>query len=266
MVSGAIIIVSSIGCVSQSTFYVGEHTDFSECGGSDLNSITPQLVDYLRDHGWTGVWFTEQNSWPQDHQEETVATAGIDFLYGDDRNLTAFAGHGYTDPRFGLSYGTAHAGECTVDIDAEVRLGERTSFGGNGQASFFLVMTSCTMHLPKMVEVWVNSSATVGTAQVFGFHDSPAINDDEPRHFVRNVRKSKSKTNKREWLNKMDNCGPWYWFCSNSPMVLSLGESQTHADDIHDEANIWYKHRNPNIDGPAWYFYTYIDNGKGPCF
>lgn len=248
---------------SHFTFYVGEHTDFSGCGGSDLNAITPQFVDYLRDNGWTGVWFMEGNAWPQDHQEDSIGSGGIDRSWGDARNLTVYAGHGFTDPRFGLSYGTPHSGKCTLDIDAEVRLGERVSWGGNGQASLFFTMTSCTVHLPKVPQVWF--PAAIGVAQVFGFHDSPAINDDEPRLFLQHVH-STSRNNRTEWLNQMDNCGPWYWFCSNSPIVLSFGESQTHAQDIHNTANLWYRHTDPWIDGPTYYYYSYIDNGAGPCF
>lgn len=259
------LIGQMLGCASSRTFYVGEHTDFDECGGGDLNSITPQFVDYLRDQGWKGHWFMEGNAWPQDHQEETIVTGGIDFDYGDAKNLSAYAGHGFTDPRMGLSYGTAHDSVCRVDIDRDVRLGETTNLGSNGEASFFFVMTSCTMHLPRMVEVWVNSGTTRGVAQVFGFHDSPAINNNEPRQFLQKVNKKSSRNNRTEWLNKMDNCGPWYWFCSNSPMVLTLGESQDHADDIHHTANLFHRHLNPTIDGPAWYFYSYRDNGNGPC-
>lgn len=254
------------GCTSHRTFYVGEHTDFSQCGGSDLNTITADFVDFLRNHeSWKGVWFMEGNAWPQDHMDEALSSEGIDFDWGDQRNLTAYAGHGFTDPRAGLAYGTSHDGRCTVDIDRHVVLGENDTFGGNGEASFYFVMTSCTMNVPHLEDVWLSRAAVHGLAQAFGFHDSPAINDDEPGDFLENVHDSSSRSNRTEWLNKMDNCGPWYWFCSNSPMILTVGESKSHAEDIHFEANLFYKYQNPTVDPAAWYWYSYIDNGDGPC-
>ena len=247
------------------TFYLGEHTDFLQCGGSDLNTITPQLADFLRNRGWSGVHFMEASAWPQDLKEDSIGSGGVDTFWGDARNLSAYAGHGFTDSRFGLSYGIPHNGKCTLDIDAEMRLGERWSFGGNGRASYFMALTSCTLFQPHVAEVWVNSLATVGTAQVLGFHNSPQINDDEPRLFVENARSSTSKNNRTEWLNQMDNCGPWYWFCDNSPLVLSLGETTAEVQDIHFNANLWFRHFDPVIDVPAWFMWTLRDNGAGPC-
>ncbi|HEX6198668.1 MAG TPA: hypothetical protein VF150_00245, partial [Thermoanaerobaculia bacterium] len=80
------------------------------------------------------------------------------------------------------------------------------------------------------------------------------------------VRESSSRNNRTEWLDQMDNCGPWHWFCSNSPLVLSLGESEAQAQDIHFTANLWYRYNDTFIDIPGWYMWTYRDNGGDPCF
>lgn len=266
--AGAVLCAALAHAQVDYTFYIGEHTNFSTCGGSNLNAITPQLANYLRNYGWGGTHFMEGASFPQDYMEETINSEGIDLYWGDANNLSVYAGHGYTDPRFGLSFGTPFNGRCSVDIDAEMRLGERDPYlyGGNGRASYFMALTSCTVYAPKAAEVWVNSLATIGITQVLGFHDSPSINDDEPRLFVSNVRASSGRNNRSEWLDQMDNCGPWYWGCSNSPMVLSLGESDTQVQDIHYTANLWYRYNDTPIYFPYWYMWTYRDNGAGPCY
>lgn len=251
------------------TYYIGEHTNFSGCGGSNLNNITSQLASYLNSYGWSGTHFLEGNSWPQDYVEDNYA-GGIDAWWGDSKNLSVYAGHGYTDPLYGYAFGTPHSGKCSVDIDAEMVMGENVGMGGNGNTSYIMALTSCTGHQPKASRVWLYGSdpvpAAYGVAQVLAFHDSPYIHDDEPKLFASDTRASTTRTNKNEWLNRMDNCGPWYYFCSNSPIVMSFGDTPTEASNIHNYANIWYSYTDPYIETPNHWYWTYRDNGSGPCY
>jgi hypothetical protein len=159
-----------------------------------------------------------------------------------------------------------HNGKCNLDVDAEVRLGERVSFGGNGRASYFMGISCCTMYVPKLREVWVNSGATVGLAQAMGFHGETAMNSDEPRMIVAALHDNPSTSNRTQWLDIGSHCGPWYWFCANSPVVLSLGKSLSQAYSIHYYSNIWYRYTDPYIEKPMAYYYSYVDNGHGACF
>ncbi len=264
VVLGAAIAAGTAARADDRTFYIDEPLNNSACGGANLGAITTQLADFLRGHGWTGTRYTGSSAWPQDFVEDSFG--GLDNLYADSKNLAVFAGHGYTNAYYGWSFGSPHNGKCSVDIDGEVRLGERVSYGGNGRTSYVMSLTCCTGYVPKLATVWFNSRATVGVAQMLGLHGISKFNYDEPRMVVESLLGSSSRTNRGEWLDTMSHCGPWYWFCSNSPVVLSTGMTSAQALSIHNTANLWYSHNDPGIERPNYGYYTYVDNGHGECY
>ena len=209
----------------QKTYYIDESTDFSGngCENDDLNDVTSSLRDSLNANGWTGQRWTNVSAWPQDYYESTMAgLSGVDNLYGDNFLFTVYAGHGN---RASMQFGFKRNGRCTVSLEREARLGLQ----GGGKAVYAMYVTSCTLNLDSLSRNFNHE-----IRQQFGYHNSPAVKDDQPRDFFD---ATNGKTNARAWIDEMEDRAGWFTG-DNSPIALTHGLDSGHCAWVRDTAKL----------------------------
>lgn len=237
--------------------------DGAGCFPGNLNDVTTVLKAELNNDGRTGNRYTDSAAWPQDFTEScnSVNGGGFDNLYSDANGLSIFAGHGNSNPTNGpaLLFGTPHSSRCSANLYSEVRLGQMSG----AQAAYAMYAASCVMRLDKVpthiLKQWLR--------QQLGFHNSPAIADEQLALFYLST---ENNSNVTAWLDELED-KPGLFTGSNSPIVVSKGTSDSEALGTHNGFRFrygnyfWY----PLVGGPAcamnqgayWWYYTYINNG-----
>jgi hypothetical protein len=239
--------------LAQKTYYIDESTDFTGngCENTDLNTVTSSLRTALNENGWTGSRYVNANAWPQDFYESTISgLSGVDNLYGDNRLLTVYAGHGN---RALLQFGFQRSGRCLVNLETQARLGR---LGGN-KAAYAMYVTSCTLNLDSLGRNFNHE-----VRQQFGYHNSPSVKDNQPRDFFN---ATSSKTNARAWIDEMEDRPGWFTG-DNSPIALTHGVSASHCTFVKDNAKL----RGGSLLSTApepWTHFCWImyDHGAGGC-
>jgi len=210
------------------TFFIAESVKFDgggACQNDDFNTITRRLRRRLRNAGWTGLRFVDDNAWPEDFQESTELANGADADYGDAYRLTVYAGHGGPGS---LQWGRpSDNGLCGVTIPVQTRLGRLA--GDTAAAAMFL--TSCTLLTSSNV-LWLNFDENA-SRQLFGYHNSPYIGSGEPRRVFKRTQDGQST--KDAWLDEMEQNAD---LGKNSPVVLTLGVSGMEAMAVHGSTNL----------------------------
>ena len=121
-----------------------------------------------------GYRYTESNSYPQDFLEASYNTGWQDDIWADYKRVSIFAGHGTTNGQH-ITWGYPHDNRCSGHLGGEVRLG---TLDGDS-STLFILFTSCNGTLGVNNYNFGNSRAR----QYLSFHNSPYIDDDEPRDF-----------------------------------------------------------------------------------
>lgn len=206
-------------------FYIDETTDFSGngCENEDVNEVTSSLQTSLVNNGWTGQRFTNANAWPQDFIERTfVGMSGLDSTFGDTRTLAVYAGHGN---RALIQFGFMRKNRCVVTLDTDARLG---TLAGD-HAAYAMYVTSCTVNTDSLARHFNNQ-----VRQVFGYHNSPTVKDDQPRDFFE---ATDNLDNVHAWLTEMEDKVGW-WTGDNSPIAMTFGVTPFHCGAIRDFARL----------------------------
>jgi hypothetical protein len=227
-------------------YWIDESTDFTgnSCENDDLNDVTSSLRSRLDADGWTGTRWTNANAWPEDFIERDLG--GIDDVAGDSATLSIYAGHGN---RASIQFGFRRGGRCTVSFPALMRLGTQ----GGDKAAYAMWVTSCTVNLDSLSRHFDQA-----IRQTFGYHNSPAVKDDQPRDFYE---ETDDLRNSRAWIEEMEDRAGWFTG-DNSPIALTFGLSQSHCFWVQDTAKL--RARVLLSDAPApdtWYCYTMFDHG-----
>jgi Family of unknown function (DUF6345) len=236
------------------TYFIAESVTFDgggKCENDDLNTITRRLRKELDDAGWTGLRYVDDNAWPEDFQEATLPTNGLDDLHGDARHLVVYAGHGNGRE---LQWGQpSDNGVCRVRVAEQVRLGRLA--GDTARAAMFL--TSCSLRTDIL---WPNFGASAAR-QVFGYHNSPHIGASEPRRVFKRTQDGQST--KDAWLDEMEQNAA---LGKNSPVVVTLGVSGMEAMQAHGTTNLATGAGFvENVGEPAdAFFFEWLNNGCTP--
>jgi hypothetical protein len=272
--SGAFAPLAAIGiaCLAMATsawsqtYYIDEATNFSgarnTCGfiGGDLNTVTSTLRSALSSNGWSGQRWTNPDAWPQDFYESTIAgLGGLDNIYGDNAQLTVYAGHGIKKSvgKPLLAFGAPHNGQCYLDLSpvgegGQALLGE----GGGGKAAYAMWVTSCTLNLSYLSKLFDHD-----IRQHFGYHNSPSVKDDQPRDFFN---ATNNKSNTRAWLDEMEDRPGWFTG-DNSPIVLTWGADSADCDSVSDTAKLRGRSLLSSAPAHNWFCWIMIDHGDGGC-
>lgn len=211
--------------------FIGEHTDYSQCGGTNVNAVTATLKSQLDSDNNPTLRYVNASSWPHDYIESCDPPGppqygngdGLDHSYGDRRSFTVFAGHGF----FGeLDFGTPHSGMCNVDMGGMMRLGQMNSglnTGGTEKSGLAWWLTSCTMNLSNLASdanyQWVNQQS--------GFHNSSQLT-------------SQMVWDTYFWSTVWNNAGTWLLFMTdygNSTMTVSYGYTANSAQVVETYAS-----------------------------
>jgi hypothetical protein len=279
---GGLVLVLALGTTRAQAagYYIDESTDFSGngCPSTDLNNVSKSLEDALIADGYSGSRYLNISAWPQDFIESCNAvyrsttgstSAGLDHVYADASQLAVYAGHGIDQggapagmpqPLKGLmQFGYMKDGACWVSLSNSVRLGEMAG----AQAGYSIFVTSCTLSASFLTMTfarqWLNQS--------LGFHNSPAVGDDQVADFYDETLYA---SNKDAWLDQLEDRPGWLTG-SNSPMVASKGHSNAQALSTHNstafKAGSWFWA--PLYGGPScgaglpgyYWYYTYLVNG-----
>ncbi len=247
------LILIALPLAAQKTYYLDESTDFSGngCENADLNTVTASLRDALNANGWSGSRFTNASAWPQDYYESTFAgLSGVDSSFGDNATFTVYAGHGN---RALLQFGFMRLNRCTVNLQSQARLG---LLGGN-KAIYAMYVTSCTLHLAELGQNFNHE-----IRQQFGYHNSPAVKDDQPRDFFN---ATNDKTNARAWIDEMEDRAGWFTG-DNSPLALTHGLDSSHCAWVRDTAKLRAGSLLSTPPEPwAWFCWIMYDHGDGGC-
>jgi hypothetical protein len=230
-------------------FWIGEVANFdSDCGGSDVNTVTTSLNTALISAGWTGFRVKDANAWPQDFTESCnsgLYRAGNDVA--DTSMLAVYAGHGYLEgTTVGISFGTRHSGLCYVNFASSnrsdtgvARLGQMN----NARNGFSAWITSCTMdsnHLWDGVNYqWVN--------QNFGFDNSPAVESNQAKDWFNAIG---NRSNKTAWLDEMED-KQGIFTGDNNPIVASYSSTSAGCTDMHNNKRLKAQILTPRSGGPA---------------
>lgn len=235
------------------TFFIDESTDFTGngCPNADLNDVTSSLRSSLLGDGWTGQRFTNVNAFPQDFFEQTFAGLnGIDGTFGDSKTLAAYAGHG---GRARLQFGFMRQNRCLVTLDTQARLGT----GAGDDAAYAMYVTSCTVNLDSLSRHFNNQ-----VRQVFGYHNSPSVKDDQPRDFYE---ETDDLDNAHAWVEEMEDRPGWFTG-DNSPIVLTFGTSASHCASVRDSAKLLGQVLLSDAPQPhANVCVTMFDHGQSGC-
>ena len=216
-------------------------------------------------------------TWPDDFTESCN-----DNLYGngndnsssfgaDRKDLAVYAGHGNSNL---LQWGFKHSNRCTVNFitscgnPATCNIQRLGSMNGN-DAGNAIYGTSCTLKQNRLTQ----GANRQWLWQQFGYHNSPAIGDNQLAFFYYLVRYYTwpfyIDNNKDAWLTAMeDKPGS---SSDNSPIVVSYGQSNSEALDVRDNANL-HNTVYANVDRPGgpscgqappgfYWYWVMIDNG-----
>ena len=139
-----------------------------------------------------------------------------------------------------MQWGFAHSGRCTVSFitscnnPATCNIQRLGSMNGN-DAGNAIYGTSCTLKQNRLAE----GANRQWLWQQFGYHNSPAIGDDQLAFFYTwlfNVWPVFIDNNKDSWLFAMeDKPGT---SADNSPIVVSYGSTDAEALDVRNNANL----------------------------
>jgi hypothetical protein len=244
------LAVSFAAHAAGARYWIDESTDFTGngCENADLNDVTSSLKSRLDSDGWSGTRWTNANAWPEDFIEQNLG--GIDQVAGDDETLSVYAGHGN---RALIQFGFRRNGRCTVSFPASTRLGTQ---GGDG-AAYAMWVTSCTVNLDSL-----SSHFASQVRQVFGYHNSPSVKDNQPRDFYE---ETDSLRNERAWIEEMEDRPGWFTG-DNSPIALTFGVSPSHCSWVQSNAKL----RNRSLLSDALephtrYCYLMFNNGASGC-
>ncbi|MGI9304483.1 MAG: DUF6345 domain-containing protein [Gammaproteobacteria bacterium] len=235
------------------TYWIDESTDFTGngCPNTDLNTVTSSLRNRLNSDGWTGTRWTNANAWPQDFYEQTFpGLAGIDSVAGDSRILSVYAGHGN---RALLQFGFPRNSRCLVTLDTQSRMG---TLAGD-EAAYMMYVTSCTINTGSLSRHFNQQ-----VRQSFGYHNSPAVKDNQPRDFYE---ETNSLRNSRAWIEEMEDRPGWFTG-DNSPITLTFGLNQGNCLAVQNTARL--RGRVLLSDAPephAWWCSVMFDNGDDGC-
>lgn len=239
--------------IATRTYWIDETLDFTGngCGNNaDLNNVTSQLQTRLNNNSWSGIRWADANAWPQDFQDSSVASGGLESSAADSQLLSIHAGHGNVGL---LGWGFPHNGVCTTSTAPQTRLGTLT---GN-QSSYAMYLDSCVMRLDQLSQVFPNQ-----VTQQFGYNNSPSIGDDQPANFFDDTATVK---NDQAWVERMDD-RPGIFAGFNSPVALTFATSSTQCAAF--QANAKLKGGVLLTTAPEpWSFWCVLfrDNGRGPC-
>lgn len=274
----AVFIALSTSRAQAAGYYIDESTDFTGngCPGTDLNNVSKSLEDALIADSYSGSRYLNASAWPQDFIEScnavyrsttNSASLGLDHVYADASQLAVYAGHGIDQGtasngaalRGLMQFGYMKDGACWVSLSNSVRLGEMAG----AQAGYSIFVTSCTMSATFLTSTftrqWLNQS--------LGFHNSPAVGDDQVADFYDETLYA---SNKDAWLDQLEDKPGWLTG-SNSPMVASKGHTNAQALSTHNstafKAGSWFWA--PLYSGPScgaglpgyYWYYTYLPNG-----
>jgi hypothetical protein len=197
------------GLATALTFIVEGNTQYStDKGGqctmlanTNLNDGFSSLVGALLAAGWTGMPFAEPSAWPQDLWESACTSiqggggmgnvvGGLDWQYGDSKNLVVFFGHG--GPNWEI-WSRIHNGECTHNTTYHTRLGE----WGGGQAAV-AIWASCSMLNSVTVGIFQDVEWQ-GLRQQFGFADGAYFYNNDLRDFFN---ATSTKANADAWVDQ----------------------------------------------------------------
>jgi hypothetical protein len=267
---GVTVALAALAASSQSSaarrYYIEENTDFTGngCEVTNLNTVTSSLESYLVNQGWGGDRWTNSDTWPQDWREScstSYGPGGLDSSYADTEFFAVYAGHGFTSGG-SLYFGYPNNSECNIFLGTHSRLG---TLDGH-EAAYGAYLTSCTL----TENSWTSHGNKQWLQQNLGYHDSPSIQDDQPKAWFYCT---KSDTNVNCWLDimRLDQEGD----DTNSPIVLSYGSNSSEAAGIRDNTKLRGqaiglvgRSGGPSCGGaiPSFtYNYVRINNGKGPC-
>jgi hypothetical protein len=216
-------------------YFVEESVDYTGngCASTDLNWVTPYLVELIEDDGAVGDYFSEVSAFPQDWWESCSSTyetpgstmEGLDDYYADNRGLAVFAGHGF---KGNLHFGRKKHNMCLVDLGTNARLG---SMGGN-DAAVAMYISSCTLHTSSLVAdanfQWLR--------QQLGYHNSPQVASGDPGLFYVYTGAPYFYSNSYAWnlVMEEDISGD----DENSPIVVSYGTTLSDAESVRDTAKV----------------------------
>ena len=211
------------------TSFLAEQTDYAQCGGTNLNTITATLKNTLDSDGYNATRYVNANSWPQDWIEQCTPSGppygngdGADRWYADAHSFSVYAGHG-SEGR--LAFGVPHNGLCEARLGAMMRLGQMSQ--GPERAGTTWYLSSCTMNTSKIVSdvnyQWVHQQA--------GFHNSAQINSTmvDWTYFLTGLTALYSNTS--AWHAMMSSYG-------NSSIVVSYGHSAAFALTVEQDAAV----------------------------
>jgi len=236
--------------LAQATYWIDESTDFTGngCENTDLNNVTSSLKSRLDSDGWTGTRWANRNAWPEDFIEQN--NGGIDHRAGDSQTLAVYAGHGN---RGLIQFGFRRGGRCTVSFPTNTRLGTQ----GGDEAAYVMWLTSCTVHLDALARHFAQQ-----VRQVFGYHNSPTIKDNQPNNFYK---ETDSLSNERAWIEEMEDRPGWFTG-DNSPICLTFGADSNECDRTSSNARLRDR-RLLSDASPSHtrYCYTMYDNGDSGC-
>jgi hypothetical protein len=232
------------------TYFIDESTDFtvpgSLCQNTDVNDITSSLRTALNGDGWSGTRFVNSTAWPQDLKESSFnPSAWFDDVYADNKALSVYAGHGNVDS---LQYGSTHAGDCGVTISTQMRMGRLDG----GKNRVFMYLASCTgTHGSHSTTIFQS-----GSGQHLAYHNSPNIEDNQPRDMYNATWNSSNRT---AWVNIMDDRPGTGW---NSPVVYTRNSDPDLALWYHLNARLALEnHHQMGQPFLNYYYVTLVNNG-----
>jgi hypothetical protein len=208
---GTLVLALTIPAVAQAqNYYIEEDTSYSGASSpcstnSNLNTVTSSLASALATHGGAGSRWVNGDAWPTDFTEACSTSygsyggnpAGTDNSWADSpqNGLAVFAGHG---AQGFLQYQTAASGMCSVDFQSNMRLGQMAGSNYDSYHAAFGMWLTCDTLDPS----YFNSQANYEwLSQQYGFINSIAIGDDEPRDFYN---ATVSSTNANAWVNEFN--------------------------------------------------------------
>jgi hypothetical protein len=249
--------------------------DYSQCGGSNLPNSCDNTDGMISEMGSLGGWiqgfyFKDADAWPQDWQETATVNGGLDSSYTDKvgkADISVWSGHGTAasnEPNgsWDIAMGHRHNNACYATSPSSIKMGEQANdgFGNDGDNEYVVMDASCSAIEGELAQVWQNwgPGILMRSHQGLAFHDSPDDADDRLEEFIENI--DDGDSNLSAWLDAGENC--WWWYCWNSPMVITFGANASDSSDRHNNETM----RNPRSDPPSgWgghYHWSFIDNGS----
>lgn len=270
-VAGSALLISATARATKNYGAECAENYASPCTGAPLpnscDNVTTAGDDFAA-IGWSRtLYYYDAAAWASDWKEYAMP-AGYDNFYMDNpsRWLAIWSGHGTQnvnepDYKFDISFGVQDLGTCFATTPTQLKYGEHSTEGwGNDSQNEYVLLDACCSLIPAEAnKVWENwgPGIMMGNLQGFGFTSLTNDQSDRLEEFAQDL--DAGDSNKSAWLDAGEHCILFY--CENSPVVISYGETQSAANYTHAHESMKTSSSLLPRGWSGYYIISYVDNG-----